>query len=173
MLVLTCRILTQVALGHFKPVVLHKNLPKAFVFDVPFRCLPFDIDLFMHMNNASFVRCAELARWRILSQSGILELTKKKVLFLVVGQTATYLKQLPPFAPYVVRTTISVEDNKWIHYNHSFQKPDQEGKDPYVYCTVDCKAVLKERSGKTLRITDLGKEIDFYKHLAGQDQQSS
>jgi acyl-CoA thioesterase FadM len=167
MLILTSRIVTQVALGHLRPVALKKHLPKAVVFDVPFRCWPVDIDMFMHMNNASYVRVAELARWRIFPQSGIIDLAKKKgIIFLVVGQQVSYLKQLPPFAKFIVRTTVTTSDNKWVHYSHSFQKPDSGNKEPYVYATVDVKAVMKEKTGKTIRLTDLASESDFYKHLA-------
>jgi acyl-CoA thioesterase FadM len=164
MLILCTRILNQICLGHLKPVVISKNVPKALVYDVPFRCLPFDIDLFMHMNNASYVRCAELARWRIFSQSEIYQLSKKRgIVGLVVSQQATYLKQLPIFTPYVIRTKLTTSENKWLHYHQTFQSSVHD--DAKVYATVDVKAVLKEKNGKTVRMTDLAQESDFYKHL--------
>jgi acyl-CoA thioesterase FadM len=169
MLILAARIFNQVLLGHFKPPRLQKHLPKVIVYDVPFRCWPVDIDMFLHMNNASFVRVAELARWRIFVQTDILKLSKKNAIFLVVSQNVTYLKQLPPFQNYIIRTKVSVSENKWIHYSHTFQKPDSSSdstKDPYIYATVECKAVLKERSGKTIRLNEISQDSDFYKHIS-------
>ena len=160
------RIINQMALGHLKPPALQKGIPGAIVYDVPFRCWPIDMDMFMHLNNASYARVAELARWRIFPQTGAMEMTRKRgILFLVVNQQISYLKQLPGLQPYIIRTKVTVSDNKWIHYTHTFMKPPVAGKDPYIYGIVELKAVMKEKSGKTVRISELSQENDFYEQL--------
>ena len=166
MLNLTLRIINQVILGIFRPVTF-RFIPKGLRYDVHFRCWPTDMDLFMHMNNASYIRVAELSRWRIFYQTDYFKVMKKKdMIGLVVDQKVTYQKQLMPFSPYIVRTTCTTSDNKWIHYQHVIQKPcaDDEPK-PYVYAVVDCKVVLKQKTGRTVKIDELSTETDFYKDL--------
>lgn len=167
MITFIARIMNQLMMGHLKPPTLRKDIPKTLVYSVPFRCWPIDMDMFIHMNNASYLRVAELARWRIFPQTGAIELTRKRgILFLVVSQQASYLKQLPALKNFEVETKVTVADNKWLHYTHTFQKPPKAGQDPYIYAVVECKAVLKEKSGKTVRLTEISKDSEFYKHLA-------
>lgn len=63
-----------------------------------------DLDLNMHVNNASFVYCAELARWHLSGLNGLLGVAmKNKYAFLVGGQAFRYRRAIPPFAKYQVR----------------------------------------------------------------------
>ena len=59
MITLACRMANQMFLGFMFPGSV--GVTKAAV--APFRLWPMDIDLFGHMNNASYVRVAELSRW--------------------------------------------------------------------------------------------------------------
>ena len=156
MLLYTLRVLSQVALGFIRPPVLNKATRSV---DVAFRCYPIDIDTYMHMNNACYLRVGELARWRIFPVSGLFSASLNKGwMFLAVEQTVTYLKPIKPFQRYVVSTTMTHRDNKWLLYTHSFvQHPDdvKVGKEAAVYSVIHLKAVLKEKGGKTVRPADL------------------
>jgi hypothetical protein len=73
----------------------------------------------------------------------------------------------------VVNTSIAIEGDKWFYYTHSFlQHPEdvKEGKEgkkePIVYCVIECKAVLKERSGKTVPIKGFLEASAYYRALA-------
>ena len=167
MIGLILRIANQVTLGRISPVKITKTASSSVIFDVPFRCWPVDIDAFMHMNNAMYVRVAELARWRIFLPSDTVSFTSKKgILFLVVENDLTYNRPIMPFQKYIVRTTVTSTDNKWIFYEHKFiQHPDKvkAGQEAQTYATVVTKAVMKEKSGKTVRLTEV--ENDFYQSL--------
>ena len=79
---------------------------------------------------------------------------KKKIMLLVVGQNVTYSRQILPFRNYVVTTTLKVsDDDKWMHYRHSFDSPVDPKSDskPIHYAFIDVKAVMKEFSGKTVK----------------------
>jgi acyl-CoA thioesterase FadM len=125
------------------------------------------MDAFMHMNNASYVRVAELSRWRAFPASGMFTKKFRNVLFLVAEQKAKYFKPINPFQKYIVRTTITTTENKWLHYNHVFMKPPRDGdkSQPVIYCVVDTMAVLKRPGGKTIKIEELAQDNEFYNNL--------
>jgi acyl-CoA thioesterase FadM len=84
------------------------------------------------MNNAKYVRVAELARWRIFPRTGVLDyVSNKGVLFLAVDQRIQYFKPIKPFQKYVVQTKINYNpvDDKWLYYTHTFLQHPSEIKD--------------------------------------------
>lgn len=148
MLLLTVRIINQVFLSWLKP------LPMKTPIKVNFICWPFDIDIMMHMNNASYARVAELARWRLISAGSV----KPGWALLVAEQKIEYRKPISPFQKYVVSTSITATEDKWLNYIHVFeQHPSliKEGKEPVIYAIVTAKTVVKERNGKTVKPKEL------------------
>jgi len=156
MLLYTLRMLSQVGLGFIKPPKV--NLAKKSV-EVAWRCWPIDLDTYFHMNNANYFRVAELCRWRIFPVSGLFfQSFKKGWMFLAVEQTITYLKPIKPFQRYIVSTKMTHKDNKWLFYEHTFlQHPSdvKQGVEPVKYSVITLRAVLKERTGKTVRPQEL------------------
>jgi len=152
MLLYTGRMLSQVFLGFVRPPVVNKARRSV---DVAFRCYPIDLDTYLHMNNANYLRVAELCRWRLFPVSGLMSQSLSKGwMFLAVEQTITYLKPIAPFQRYVVSTKMQHKDNKWLLYEHTFQQhPDDVKKDQeaVIYSVINLRAVLKERGGKTVR----------------------
>ena len=59
MFLLGCRVANQMFLGYAFPGKV--AITKAAV--AQFRLWPTDMDFFFHMNNASYIRVAELCRW--------------------------------------------------------------------------------------------------------------
>jgi acyl-CoA thioesterase FadM len=163
------RILNQLMLGKYAPLKMTLT-PGKVVYEVPFRCYPVDMDAFMHMNNAMYARVAELARWRIFPKTDTLKFSDKGILFLVVENDITYNRPIMPFQKYIVKTTLTSTENKWLFYEHKFiQHPSQvkTGEEPKTFATVIAKAVLKEKSGKTVRISEV--DSDFYRTLAAKE----
>lgn len=97
MLTFILRIANQVFQGSLKSFKVQNNVRGAITYDTPMRLWPIDMDAFMHMNNASYVRVAELSRWRVFSASGMLSKRFRNVLFLVAEQKAKYFKPINPF----------------------------------------------------------------------------
>lgn len=138
-------------------------------FDVPMRCTLWDLDLFFHMNNANYLRNAELARWSLVAvTNSFLPALQGKLLFLAVENNVSYYKPIGPFVPYIIKVSIRTEDDKWQYFTQTFvQDPStvKKGKEPIVYAKVVTKLVLKEKTGKTIKVTDAAEFSEFYKKL--------
>lgn len=168
MLVYTVRVLNQLLRGYFSPPKISKPHPGTVSFDVAFRCFPVDWShAFNHLNNAKYFRIAELTRWRAHTTTGDAETLKKRgAVFLVAQQTARYHKEIFPFQKYIVRTTVTSPDKKWMYFEHAFQQHPSDvkaGQEPVRYTTVLTKAVMKDRTGKTIRVDEL--KGDFYSSI--------
>ena len=153
MITFALRIVNQLVLGKYLKLNIVTAANGVPAFDVAFRAWPIDLDTYFHINNSCYFRTAELSRWRIFPQSNMLSiLAKKGAMFLVAEQTIKYMRPIGPFQKYVVRTSMSTTDNKWMNYKHTFmQHPDdvKSDKQPITYAVIDVKAVLKEKTGKT------------------------
>ena len=164
MLTYTLRIVNQMALGAVFPVkVVSKQITSKW------RCYPIDLDLFGHMNNANYVRVAELSRWRMLSESGLFQfMMKRRLVFLLVDQQITYARPIMPFQPYIVRTRIRVDedDDKWVYYTHTFEEANpRTGAEPMQYAKIEAKTVMKEAGGKTVRPSEVSAVNAYYRDL--------
>ena len=167
MITFTARTLFQLAAGILRPVTVSSSKKSV---DVAFRCYPVDMDTYMHMNNACYLRVAELSRWRIFPATGLLSASiKEGMMFLAVDQHVKYLKPIKPFQRYVVETTCDVyKDDKWQWYKHTFvQHPDdvKPGQEPHTYAEINLRAVLKAGSGKTIPPSSLMGKAKFYDEL--------
>ena len=134
-----------------------------------FRCWPVDT-AFGHMNNAQYVIVAELNRWRMFTELGLMPaIWTKKAMLVVAEQSVTYAVPILPMREYVVSTTVKITDDKWLHYTHSFeQHPDDvpDGSEPVRYAVVCVKAVLKENGGrKTFRPSELMAGSEFFSEI--------
>ena len=88
-------------------------------------------------------------------------------------QSIQYFKPLPPFARFAVSSEIRVSENKWIHYRHTFHThPDdvKAGKKSVIFADIDCKSVIKKRSGETVRPSELLEHSDFLRDLLKEEE---
>lgn len=121
-----------------------------------------DCDFFMHMNNAMYLRHAELARWELLPRTGILQAAlKHRWMFLVVSQQAEYLKPLPPLSSFSIETTSYADKaDKYLLFKHDFISD----KDGSVFCTASVKGIGKHTraglAGKTVRPSEMIRMTD-------------
>lgn len=168
------RVFNSIILGMLKSVqVVKSTVPKKpSYYQLSYRAYPIDLDTYMHMNNACYFRVAELARWRIFPQSRSLhESLSKGWMFLVAQQKINYYKPIGPFQKFVIRTSIQHTQDKWLHYSHTFmQHPDnvQTGKEPTTYAHIQMKAVIKDKSGKTVKPSEFMKISDFNEQLISE-----
>lgn len=150
MLTYAIRVIWHLIMGKLRPPVA-KNRAVA----ISFRCSPLDSDTYMHMNNASYFRVAELARWRIFPASGVFGAAiKDRLMFLAVEQKIAYKKPIGIFSKYVIVTKCDVyKDDKWIWYEHIFQQHPDDVKanaEPSVFAKIELRAVMKSPNGKTV-----------------------
>ena len=108
---------------------------------------PFDLDIQGHVNNSKFLHIAELTRWRVLAEDGLLGFAlKNKWLFLATRCDIKYRAPIPPFKRYACTVETSHDSKKWIQFKHQFKDLDT-GK---VYADLNVTAVIKHTSGKTV-----------------------
>ena len=163
MLTFTLRCAHQVFRGFLSKPVLSPE--KAVVLSS--RCWPLDCDVFLHMNNANYLTNAELTRWRTLPACKLISraTSKEGLLFLAAENDIKYYRPLNMFQRYVISSTCRVgSDDKWFYYTHTFHEHPNDAKgDPKKFATVELKAVVKERSGKTIKPSTLLEDSDFYR----------
>jgi acyl-CoA thioesterase FadM len=132
------------------------------------------MDINMHMNNSAYLRVCELTRWRLFPQTNLYPFFKKigGVMWVVADQKVQYYRAVPPLTKYLVSTTLSISDNKWIQYHHQFQQDPatvKPGKSAIVYADVYAKTVIKRTSGETVRPSELMAECDFIRSVLSDE----
>mmetsp|Transcript_11455 Transcript_11455/g.21426 ORF Transcript_11455/g.21426 Transcript_11455/m.21426 type:complete len:173 (-) Transcript_11455:1773-2291(-) len=165
MITITLRIIHQLVRGSLsRPLV---TSDKKVI--IPFRCWPIDIDAFFHMNNANYLLNAELSRWRTLPATSVFAriFSDKGMVFFAAENTVQYLRPIGPMQKYVISTSCFVDEkeDKWFYYRHVFQQHPSDVVKGHVakeFAIVNLKAVVKERSGKTIRPSELIQHSDFY-----------
>ena len=160
----TLRSLFQLARGYLQKPVISASRSV----DFEFRCLPIDIDVFFHMNNSRYLQNAELSRWRTLPASNLASrvATKEGMMFLAVENNIKYIRPIKSFESYVISTTVTVPEDtdKFLYYRHTFKETGmpKEGGEPRLFADIKCKAVVKQKNGKTLKPSELIADSDFY-----------
>ena len=152
-------------LERFRPVGLNLSTAKTLMYQIPFFVGPFDVDLSGHMNQAAFYRLGEIAQFRVAPTLGVWQNARaKNANYLMAEQRMKFLKEVPGFKKVIVETRITT-DNKWLNYTHIFRSPELgDDNDRNICAILDIKIVLKERSGKTIRINELLTHKDVRSH---------
>jgi len=81
----------------------------------------FDVDYLGHMNNAAYLQHAELARWELTAENGLLQgMVKAGAAYMVTGAVVRYRREIKPlFRKFEVESYLSgIDDHDmWIHQN--------------------------------------------------------
>lgn len=132
---------------------------------IPFSCWIADTaeSRFHHMNNVKFLQIAEISRFRMLQEGGILTMNNDNITAIIAEQEAEYFSMVKMFQRFEVVTTLNTQDDKWILFNHSF---DGIIKDtPVTFTKVQVKTVLKASNGKTIRPSEICTHSTYFKDL--------
>ncbi|KAH9254443.1 hypothetical protein BASA81_007556 [Batrachochytrium salamandrivorans] len=79
----------------------------------------FDIDVNLHLNNASLILQTEFARWNWMAQNGLLvHAVKNRWVFLAASQAVRYRHEVFAFHRMEIKTTIAAVDEDWIWVRH-------------------------------------------------------
>ena len=112
-----------------------------------FWCHPADIDWNFHLNNAKYLHVAELTRWQLLTEMGLLSsAVRNQWRFFAVEADVKFLKGVPPLRSYESVCRWSHDGRKWITFDQQLVCP----KTKEVYADMKVKAVVKHASGKTV-----------------------
>ncbi|KAF0695257.1 Aste57867_13925 [Aphanomyces stellatus] len=111
-----------------------------------------DMDLNVHLNNASYLYNMELARWHLSGLSGLLNLCfRHKWMLLVGSQSIRYRHSLPPFAAYEIHSDIVHWDDTWFYFCHRFVCP-KTGK---LYAEGLTRGMVKDPKRKTVSFEEI------------------
>eukprot|EP00978_Attheya_sp_CCMP212_P019062 scaffold52940_cov41-Attheya_sp.AAC.1 len=88
----------------------------------------FDVDAFNHLNHASYLVHAELARWEwSATVAPILPMVKEQALFLVTGAAIRYRREIGPFLnTFEIHTHLASMDERNLYVYHTFRYPNKD-----------------------------------------------
>ena len=103
---------------------------------------------------------------------------RKRCVFLVSEQRIQYFRAIQPFQRYVVETKMEFNpsDDKWIWHTHTFLQHPYDikpGNLPMKYAEVEVKVVIKEKSGKTVRPSELCQLNEFTRHIIVKSEKTT
>lgn len=135
--------------------VIIKNLlrpQKRDIFDetsVDLRVLPNDLDLNMHMNNGRFLTVMDIGRTDYTMKIGMHKhMLKEKWGAVATAINIAFLRPLPPFKKYQLRTRLLSWDDMWFYMEQNFVRDNQIVASAIVKATFLAKG--KRISPKTV-----------------------
>ena len=108
-----------------------------------FRCRPWDIDIFMEMNNGRMITLFDLGRISLISKCGLLSvLLKNKWAVVVAGSSIMYRKRIRMFDKVTMYTCVVGIDKKWIYLEQSMWVKGKPCCSMVIRTAVTCKSGL-------------------------------
>jgi acyl-CoA thioesterase FadM len=88
--------------------------------EIEFRCHPWDIDMFMEMNNGRILTLYDLGRTALSVKCGLMRTLKQNRWGLVVaGSSVRYRKRVRMFDKITMKTQCVATDDKWFYLEQS------------------------------------------------------
>jgi acyl-CoA thioesterase FadM len=111
----------------------------------PFRCLPTDLDVLRHMNNAKYFSLMDLARVDLMIRSGLSRtIAKQRWYPVVASETIRFFRSLTLFQTFNVETTVLGWDDHAFLIAQRFVTPSAVAADAVV------RARFLKRAGGTV-----------------------
>ena len=115
---LTFRVLQVLLKNIFQPRL--KSLSTTVV--ETFRVMPFDLDIFKHMNNARYLTYLEAIRWVLMLRTGLIGLAYREKWNSPLSHIdIRYLRPLKPFQKFTVSASIIQVDDRFLHVYQEFR----------------------------------------------------
>ena len=87
---------------------------------ITFRCMPWDLDMFLEMNNGRVLTLYDLGRFHLSDRTGLAKVLKeKKWGFAVAGSTIRYRKRIKLFDKVTMHTQVVAYDERWSYIQQS------------------------------------------------------
>jgi acyl-CoA thioesterase FadM len=94
-------------------------------FRIKMRAWPWYCDAYLHMNNASYLRVAEDARWAWLAKTRLLKRSlSERWLWLLGGADLIFRREIPLMSPFEVVSQVIGADQRWLYVSQEFVLPD-------------------------------------------------
>lgn len=109
-------------------VARERRAPKMELFDLhrmSLRCLPWDMDMFMEMNNGRILTLYDLGRFAMSERVGLFKVLKSEGWGLVVaGSTIRYRARITAFQRFEMRTRLLGWDDKFFYIEQGMWRGD-------------------------------------------------
>ncbi|CAG8483273.1 611_t:CDS:2 [Paraglomus occultum] len=115
------------------------------------RLWPDDMDINFHMNNSSYNKLLDYARYAHVTGQWGTPLIKKELFIHNAGIQTFFKKEIPPFAKFLVETRLLTWNEKWMFLIHRFVL----AKTKVTSCICTSKLVFKQPNGKTVKPEDV------------------
>lgn len=110
------RVARVLALAVFKP-----RMGLDDVSELALRVWPNDIDTYPEMNNGRFWTVMDLGRYDLAFRAGMMQMARRNGwYFVVAGGSIRYRRRLPPFARFILRTSLVGHDGRWFYFVQEF-----------------------------------------------------
>ena len=87
-----------------------------------FRCLPTDLDIFMHMTNSRYASFGDLSRVSFMIRTGAYGRLRRAGYFPVLGSsTFRFRRAVLLWEQFTVSTSVLTWDDKWVYLLHKFE----------------------------------------------------
>ena len=87
-----------------------------------FRCLPTDLDIFMHMTNSRYASFGDLSRVSFMIRNGALSRLRRAGYFPVLGSaTFRFRRPIMLFEKFTVSTSVLTWDDKYVYLLHKYE----------------------------------------------------
>ena len=88
--------------------------------EIKFRCMPWDLDIFMEMNNGRVLTLYDLGRFDLSTRTGLGDALKEKGWgFAVAGSTTRYRKRVKLFDEITMYTRLVAIEDRWFYMKQS------------------------------------------------------
>ena len=132
-----------------------KKISPAEVFETTFRCRPWDLDMFLEMNNGRILTLYDLGRFDLVIRSGLGTVLRKNRWGLVVaGSTVQYRRRIRIFDKVTIRTQSVGLQGRWIYLAQSMWVKNQPTSSVLLRTGVTAK-------GQVISIDDVSKVLDI------------
>lgn len=96
------------------------------VCETTFRARPWDLDMFMEVNNGRILTLYDLGRFDLAIRIGLIDILRKNKWGLVVaGSSTRYRRRVRLFDKVTMRTQIAGMDEKWVYITQSIWVKNQ------------------------------------------------
>ena len=137
---------------------IQKTKPSRHLLDwvfVPYRCMPWDLDANIHMNNVKYLKYLERSRVEhMIHTPWLTEMTGKGFKALIANTEISYVKEIKPFQRFKAETRISSWDDKYVYMEQLFTH-----RKTVFTAAVIRMAMVSTKTGKRISPMEAFREI--------------
>lgn len=126
--------------------------------EITFRCRPWDLDMFLEMNNGRVLTLYDLGRFDLVLSMGLDKIMRKNRWgFVAASSTVRYRHRIHMFDKVTIRTQVAGVDDRWVYMAQSMWVRGLPASAVLMRTGLTCKG--KVISPQHL-VDELGAEID-------------